>query len=395
MFKVTAGEFGNLLSHLPLLKENMWIKGIELVNFQKHEKFKANFTSKVNVLLGETDAGKSAIVRAFKWIMYNRGDDIRKHNTDITRVRILLDNGTIIEREKSDTVNAYILIKDSEEKRYDAIGKTVPEDIVKELGIVPMAVDKEQLILNISPQISLPFLLDSPATFRMKVFNKLTGNDILDAVSQSYNKDILAISRESKMLLADVSEKMGTLDDITAELDQIKGKLGDAKEAYAKAKARNSTYFDIAELRDWMVAYEKDSRQLEDDIAKIKIPDKLTLVGLKGRIEVFSIVKGLAEQIKSFDKEIRAIHKKLDSIKWPDNLLSVKKSIERYGNAAQLVGKVKEINKVYVDIEKDIKRITGEVQKNTEEYKSILKEYQRCPTCHSKITDEILKEIEL
>jgi hypothetical protein len=45
---------------------------------------------------------------------------------------------------------------------------------------IPIEVDGEEIYLNSAKQIAMPFLFDKPASFRMKLFNKLTGTDLLD-----------------------------------------------------------------------------------------------------------------------------------------------------------------------------------------------------------------------
>ena len=171
----------------------MYIKELEVKNFQKHAKFKATFSDKVNVLHGESDAGKSCIIRALRWVLVGdiQGDVVRKEGSKKTTVTIVLDDDTKVTRIKSSTVNAYVLEKDGKETKFDSIGKNLPEPILNLFNIPIMEVDKEQVILNIQSQLDAPFLLSNSGSFRVKVLNKLTGNHILDKIIQSFNKDLL------------------------------------------------------------------------------------------------------------------------------------------------------------------------------------------------------------
>lgn len=40
-------------------------------NFQSHEQTEVFFTEGLNVFVGPSDSGKSAILRALRWVLYN------------------------------------------------------------------------------------------------------------------------------------------------------------------------------------------------------------------------------------------------------------------------------------------------------------------------------------
>jgi len=179
----------------------MLIKKVKLENFQKHDKLEVNFSKGVNVLWGETNSGKSCVIRAMQWVLFNepKGDAVRKNKVkEKTIVEVELDNGVTIIREKSSSINSYTIRKDGQEKRFDSIGKVIPEEIISITNMFPMMIEKENIILNVAPQISLPFMMKESGTFRMKIFNKLTGNDVLDTVIQSFNKEKLKTGRDIK-----------------------------------------------------------------------------------------------------------------------------------------------------------------------------------------------------
>ncbi len=151
----------------------MWIKKLQLINFQKHSDLKIDFKNGVNVLYGSSDAGKSCIRRAIEWITQNESiDGIRKTGTKQTSVSIILDNDIEIERIRSQSINRYIIRQGDDEKVYDAVGKSIPDEVKEVLSIYPIDIDGEEIYLNSYPQIGLPFLFDKSPSFRMKLFNK-------------------------------------------------------------------------------------------------------------------------------------------------------------------------------------------------------------------------------
>ena len=107
------------------------IESITITNFQAHKKFTLELDPKITVVTGKSDAGKSAIYRALRWLCTNRpsGNEFIRWGTDGTRVKLRVDGRTII--RKRGKGNSYSLDKDS----YEAFGSDVPEDIAKLLNL--------------------------------------------------------------------------------------------------------------------------------------------------------------------------------------------------------------------------------------------------------------------
>ena len=57
------------------------IQSLALKNFQSHKDTLIKFDPGVNVIVGSTDSGKSAIIRALRWLVWNRpiGDKMRSN----------------------------------------------------------------------------------------------------------------------------------------------------------------------------------------------------------------------------------------------------------------------------------------------------------------------------
>ena len=47
------------------------IKSVELKNFQSHNQSRLEFCDGVNIIVGASDSGKSAILRGLFWVLYN------------------------------------------------------------------------------------------------------------------------------------------------------------------------------------------------------------------------------------------------------------------------------------------------------------------------------------
>jgi DNA repair protein SbcC/Rad50 len=259
--------------------DNLWLQEIELNNFQKHASLKLQFNEGVTIVYGASDAGKSCIRRAISFLFFNEphGESIRKIGTKQTSVRGLLSNGWEVTRIKSASINRIIISKDGVEKVFDSVGATTPEEVQKILEVRELTIDKEVLNLNISKQITLPFLYDKPATFRAKLFNLLTGNDLIDKIVQNFNKELLSISRDLK-----VENEFVTKNE--PELLQLKEQIDNKKSIYTS-------------LRDKL-------EQIKCNIRDLK--------GLQQKNERLTLIK---EQVEKYKEELKKYIKSIDSNK--------------------------------------------------------------------------------
>ncbi len=108
------------------------IEGLSLQNFQAHRKLRVEFGPGITTIVGRSDVGKSAIIRALRWAATNQpgGDQFITTGTKGTSVALRVD-GRVIKRKRGGSVNSYHL--DAEE--YKAFGRGVPGPIVSVLNM--------------------------------------------------------------------------------------------------------------------------------------------------------------------------------------------------------------------------------------------------------------------
>ena len=101
-----------------IMIEELWIK-----NFQSHKDTKIRFGKNLNVIIGSSDSGKTAILRALRWLIYGRpmGKAFQTHGTTRTMVQIILDNGVKVKRLLDGKESSYYL----NGKKYAAVGREV------------------------------------------------------------------------------------------------------------------------------------------------------------------------------------------------------------------------------------------------------------------------------
>lgn len=109
------------------------ITHLEIKNFQKWTLNRIIFDPHITTIVGPSDAGKSAIIRALRWICTNkpRGNFIIKNGTDFAEARVKLSDSNSVKRKKSKKENLYFLNKEV----YKAFSAQVPEQITTALNL--------------------------------------------------------------------------------------------------------------------------------------------------------------------------------------------------------------------------------------------------------------------
>lgn len=197
------------------------INRIKIENFQSHSNTELTFDKGLNVIVGPSDQGKSAIIRAIKWVLYNepRGTDFIRQGTKSARVVLELSNGYIITRERSSGKNRYVL-EDPEGNVsiFEGFGNEVPLEIVKAHGIPKVVLDTDvSSSMNIGGQLEGPFMLSESGSTRAKAIGRLTGIHIIDRSIRDCVTDIRRENQTRERIsgeIKDIDEKLKDYDDI-------------------------------------------------------------------------------------------------------------------------------------------------------------------------------------
>jgi exonuclease SbcC len=211
------------------------IKSLKIKNFQSHAQTELNFSKGVNVIIGETDAGKTAIIRALRWLIWNRpsGDSIRSNWGGDTSVELTIKDN-IIRRDK-DKKDSYVLVNtNGKDITFKAIGTSVPEEIKSVLNINEV---------NLQTQLEPHFLLSKTSGEVAQYFNKVAKLDIIDRTTDNINKAIRDLKSDIKYKENDIKsekeeiKKFDYLDKMEAEievLEDIDNHLTSVKNKYRK-----------------------------------------------------------------------------------------------------------------------------------------------------------------
>jgi DNA repair protein SbcC/Rad50 len=347
------------------------IKKIEIENFQSHKKTVLEFDAGVNVIIGESDAGKSAINKALNWVVNNRpsGEAFRSNWGGDTRVSIWVDDKKITRLKKGTTVNQYIIEqKGREEQIYNSFGQNVPDEVVKILNMSE---------LNFQYQIDSPFLLSNTSGEVARYLNKVANLEEID-------NSLLNADRRKKQINKNLESLEDEKLDIIEKLNEFEF-IDEYREKLVKIEAQNT---EIEQIKnDFLLICNiiENIDNFEKQINKLSAVEKFS-IELKAvealNIEIEEIeIKGidlsvLAKEIKSSEQRIKE-HKQI---------LSYMPDINKIENLSDIVEK--QINQTHVlsEIINDIMILEKEIQNNCNELKELENEFETnfpdiCPLC--------------
>lgn len=177
------------------------ITKILIKNFQSHKRTLLDLSKGINILEGISDKGKTVIIRAIRWVVYNKpsGDDFRSYWGGDTIVELTFDDGTVVTRVKTNTSNHYIL----NGEKLKAFGQGVPDEVIKVLNLEEV---------NIQQQMDAPFLLSETAGEVASHFNKIAGISIIDKSIARAKKEVADTKSSITQREEDLEEKKKQLE---------------------------------------------------------------------------------------------------------------------------------------------------------------------------------------
>lgn len=262
------------------------IEKVTIENFQSHKDTQITFSRGLNVIIGASDHGKSAIVRAIKWVLYNepRGNDYIRQGTNYAKVTLKMSNGYTITRERTASKNRYILKdKEGNSSIFEGFGSEVPYEVVRAHGIPKVILDTDKKsCINIGEQLEGPFLISESGSLRAKAIGRMTGLHVLD---KSIKDSAIDLRRENQ-----------TKDRLNNELEDIKDKLLEFKDLDILEEKLKQSKNIITKLENSIDKIEKlETKRLElEDIEKRSLKVNQTLSSLDKIYEGIELINNIS-----------------------------------------------------------------------------------------------------
>ena len=232
------------------------IRSIKLVGFQSHVDTTINLTDGLNVITGPSDSGKTAIIRAVRWVALNepQGDAVVNQSVGYAQVTIITDTGVITKVRNKGKVRYEININ-GESIRYDK--SEIPQEIYQILGINKTSFGDVDVVLPFAFQLDAPFLISSPASFGGKVLGKICNADKVELAVKKSSREVSQANDAKRQAEKTIEETKLALESYT-NLGEVEERLNQCQELVSKIEKGIVNRDTLAKLHNsYISAYEK------------------------------------------------------------------------------------------------------------------------------------------
>jgi len=345
------------------------IKKLKIQNFQSHKETELSFNPGMNVIVGTSDSGKTTIIRALRWVSFNRpgGDEFRSNWGGDTKIELKTKEGQVI-RTKTNSENSYQL----NDIVFKAFGQDVPEEIKTVLNL-----DET----NVQLQMDSPFLLsDTPGSVALH-FNKIAKLDKIDTGLSNVQKKLNQLSKELQFTEKEITAKTTDLAGFE-NIQQIETEINKIEKLEEKRIQTGQNAFQLEELT------------IKTERLQIKIKEKSKVLTYEKKVnvilELYTSQRSISEKRKQLKKLALNLYYKQQDILKIENEVKAEKDIDKiillYENKQKSAASLTKLSKLYQSITNN--KISQEKQENR--LKIIEKEFhdnmpEVCPLCNQKI----------
>jgi len=292
------------------------IQRIVMDNFEAHVHTELVLDKGVYILAGNSNAGKSSIFRALRWVLKNQpgGEDYINFDSQECSVEIEY-NEHIVRRVKAraNKKNEYWV----DGKLLKAFGQSVPDEVQKIFGLTD---------INFEWQFDhRPFLISETGGYIASKLNEIVNLELID----SSLKNIESMRRQTNNEISDIKEQIKGLQekiDSLSWLEQAELDLATVEclqSSYNEAKAKVDTLHDLIES----LQYNENKKE------QIRVISDLQILGAQEKIEQYKFVSTTYNLMLQTIENLRTLNARNKDIKLVDEL-----------DVIDLTGKIKALN---------------------------------------------------
>ena len=350
------------------------IKSVHLTNFRSYEDATIDCVPGINGIWGSSRAGKSNILRALRWVVFNRpsGDGFRSRfaKDKDTIVRVTFTDDRWVERVKG-SVNAYRHGGPNIElQEFKAMGLKVPEEIAALLNMSEV---------NIQAQMDQPFMVSMGAPELAKHLNQYANLSVIDRSMSFWRKKIQQNNARKVSITAQLDSNTVALE----QFERIEELDGRVSQAEAAEKAILSKRNKAQRLRGLVASITIQSNEVNRN--KRLVEDAQTVL-----MQVISLEKVVKEKSKKADR----LHSIITSIEQGAKVTKQLDMVLKKGQAGLTViekrfntlHKKQETHQRLSFLIDGIEKQQGRVESLKKKKETLSSEYQKaipkqCPVC--------------
>lgn len=348
------------------------IRKLRLKNFQSHPDNALEFCPGVNVIVGPSDSGKSSLIRALRWAVWNKplGEAFRSDWGGDTSVTLFTDDARI-KRFKGTGGDRYTLIQDTNKQEFRAFGTVPPAEVTEALNLHE---------LNLQSQHDGTFLLSNTPGEVARYFNRIARIDQIDSALQRVEKWL----RESERCIKNEKDSIDKYRTRLADYDHL-----DSLEEEVEMLERLETQMGLK----WrgvnsLTKLTGDIEALDTEISKastiLAAEPALTCIlaqaeELRGIEREYEALSGLVESWEEADGKVRHYRETLPPAEEVDRIL------EAMGKLGKFRKRAARLEALMLDVERVEDLITGTQETLAELEQQWHEEFPaECPLCGSR-----------
>lgn len=324
---------------------DIWIKWVEIINFQSHKKTTIHFNKGTNALIGTSNSGKSAVIRAIRWCLLNypNGTDFIRTGEKEAIVRVALSNNKIIVRRRGKgNVNEYQLYEgDTLLEEFTGFGAKPPAAIIEAHGIVPIAND---VYFHFAPQLDAPFMLSLKPKQRAEVLGNLEELARIDRALTDVNSDILVSNKEKKRLEKEEKQLLLEFEKLQKETQRLDAKIDTLKQLKQGIDLKMELQAFLEKQLARLYKIQEDILGLEKDAERATRVIAAWPETIEDRVKEYQHIERLITRLKDIKQELNSLRfmkeEKLSDLELLSN--EVQQKIDKFQELTQLVRKVKQ-----------------------------------------------------
>lgn len=236
------------------------IRSIAIRNFQSHPDTKLALTPGVNVIVGQSDSGKSAILRALRWVLTDRplgtsqrsdwgGDTVVEIVTTDEQARTRLGPARdVVRRVRSDSANRYEL--NSTPMICNTNGP--PQPVLDALNMAEV---------NSQAQLDSPFLMSLSPGEAAKRLNEVANLEVID-------RSLSGVAALVRQATADARTCEARSEELAAELERTEW-VKDARREVTVLSERRDKWCDALKAASTLKYLLEDVIPLQERLSKL------------------------------------------------------------------------------------------------------------------------------
>lgn len=381
-----------------------YIQKLRLENFQSHEDTILTFEPGINLIVGSSDSGKSAILRAINFLFHNpRNVNYLRMGTSEVRVTAWFNDGTIVSRVKGKTRNGVTAqMPDGSQYAFEKIGQEeYPREILEALGNPPE--DKVHGPISYSEQLGQYFLASLGPTELPRSISELTGIDDLEEAAGELGKK----SKQAGKQLKDTEERISDYECDLEQYANLDNQLTSLELMDEQAIIIDKQISDIVAAGNLLSRYEilrthgrEISQALKKAQAITKFTDRLPeLRKIKETISAINeLIRKYGDTVATEDKAQRIIEdlKKITTKSIKDTLIKAKKLQGEISEVTSVVNLYNDLNRKGIATKSKHIEWSEKLNDLIEERNQIMIEMKDqgmwCDKCNRPLAIDICKE---